>query len=86
MTGITRSKLEMVTKRTASREMFEYLLNLLGKFALHQHNSLYQGQKFRDVWETLPDGHVAAIHDFSENFRYFYQFSFSIITDYNTGS
>lgn len=66
--GKDKKKISLVDKETPPGEMFEYFIELLEKYPLHQFNAKWQREQCNKLINQLPQSHCLAVHDFSENY------------------
>ena len=66
--GEQQKKIALVQKETPPKDLFQYFINLLDTYLLHQFMALWQRKQLYDLLENLPLGHVVCIHDYSESY------------------
>ena len=64
-----KRKLMLVTKITTPKEMFSFMMSKLENFPAHQFRANWQRQQYDTLRASLPQDHIIAVHDFSENYR-----------------
>ena len=63
-----KKKICLVKKTTKPKQMFDYFLGIVGKFAGHRFRSNWQASQLQNLKQTLPENDVICVHDFSENY------------------
>ncbi|CAG2205864.1 unnamed protein product [Mytilus edulis] len=73
--NLERKKLMPVKKTTKIGTLFKFLLELLSTFPSHQFRAAWQNQQLKAIISNLSANDCICIHDFSENFRNYFETS-----------
>lgn len=71
--GKEQKKIALVQKKTPPKELFDYLIQLLGPYPYHSFLANWQKEQFDNLIEHLPVNHAVCVHDYSENYACRYQ-------------
>ncbi len=66
-------KLTLINKETKPGELFQYLIDLVKEYPYHDFMARWQREQYDILRQSLPFGHVLAVHDYSENYQCAYQ-------------